>query len=319
MKPVEALIEAAVVAVIQEELEVARESLREIDFGWLTSERSRAMERVWGASSTVIKPIRPSQKTPRAPVRTADALVTFQRDQFTCRYAHCQRRTIYLPVLKELSRLFPDALPYQRNWRPVQSHIVYWMWSTSLEHRVAFPFGGTSEPANLLTACYQCNDVKNYLPFETLGWRLTEPATSHWDGLRRYLPRLSHIGRGEYKVESPPTSAPTIVQNAVEPTALQVGNLIRAQLPGKRQARCYRIDSLSGSAITLSEMWRRNSDRTWVVSKNQQTFPVAEFQCLSVLRALAPAERSVDLSPSPNQGVQLTASSVRSAPASGSS
>ncbi len=294
MKPVEALIEAAVVAVMKEELEAAKESLREIDFDWLIAERARARESVQRARSKVINPVCPSQKTPRAPVRTADELATFQRDRFTCRYAHCQRRTVYLPVLKELSRLLPDALPYQRNWRPVQSHIIYWTWSTSIEHRVAFPFGGTSEPENLLTACYQCNDVKNSLPLDTLGWKITEPAKSDWDGLSRYLPRLRRIGHGEYQAKSHPTSAPILVRHAVGPTALQIGNLIRAQLPGKRQVRCYRIDGLSGAAITLSEMWRRNSNSTWVASKNQQTFRVAELQRVSILRAIAPAERSID-------------------------
>jgi hypothetical protein len=293
MQPVEVLIEAAILAMLREEPQVARQSLEEIDVDGLTSERARAIKRVWGITSTVNKPVRPPQKTPRAPVRTADKRATFQRDRFTCRYAHCQRRTIDLEVLKALSRLFPDILPYQKNWYPVRSHIVYWTWSTSLEHREAFPLGGTSEPHNLLTACYQCNDLKNYLPFEALGWKLTEPTTSDWDGLRRYLPQLQRIGHREYTGGSPPTSVP-IIQKTVEPLALQVGNLIRAQLPGKQRARCYRIDNLSGSAITLSEMWRRAHDRTWVASKNQQTFPVAEFQCLCVLRAIAPADGSVE-------------------------
>jgi 5-methylcytosine-specific restriction endonuclease McrA len=194
MQPVEVLIEAAIVAMLHKEPQVARQSLQEIDVDWLTAERARALESVWGTSSTVIKPVRPPQKTARAPVRTADKRATFQRDRFTCRYAHCQRRTIDLDVLKALSRLFPDVLPYQQNWHPVQSHIVYWTWSTSLEHREAFPFGGTSEPENLLTACYQCNDIKNSLPLEALGWRLTEPATSDWDGLRRYKARQNYLG-----------------------------------------------------------------------------------------------------------------------------
>jgi hypothetical protein len=291
MQPVEALVKAAVVAVIAGEMEAARQSLREINFACFTSERAQAMAQVWGSHSTVIKPARPSQQTPRVPVRTADVLATFQRDRFTCRYAHCQRRTIYLPVLKELSRIFPNVLPYQRNWRPVQRHIVYWTWSTSIEHRVAFPFGGTSARENLLTACYQCNDIKNYLPIESLGWRITDDSPqSDWDSLTAYLPHLRRIGGGAYTDVSPPTSALIIGQNAVEATAPQVGNLIRAQLPGKRSVRCYRIDGLSDSKITLSEMWRRNNDRTWVASRHRQTVHIAEMQRLFVMRAVAPAE-----------------------------
>ena len=171
MKSVELLVEEAVKAAIENDLERARSWLRQIDFVSLDAERTKARELVWGKASTVTRSIRPAQKTSRAPVRSADMFATFQRDRFTCRYAHCQRQTIYLPVLKELSRLFQDVLPYQKNWFPVQRHIVYWMWGTSLEHRVSFPFGGTSELSNLLTACYQCNDLKNYHQLENLGWK----------------------------------------------------------------------------------------------------------------------------------------------------
>lgn len=192
MHSTEELIEAAIVAVLAGQAESARRSLRQIDFGRLAREREQAMAQVWEPHSKVKRPPL-AQKTPRAPVRKADMLATFRRDHFTCRYAHCQRRTIYLPVLKALSRLFPDELPYQSNWRPVQDHILYWTWSTSLEHRVSFPMGGNSEPANLITTCYQCNDVKNYLPLENLGWTVAEPAKSDWNGLIEYLVQLDQL------------------------------------------------------------------------------------------------------------------------------
>ncbi len=111
-----------------------------------------------------------SGMTAQSPVRASDMMSAFTRDRFTCRYEHCRRRTIYAPVLKHLSRMLPDILPYQKNWRPVEDHILYWTWSTSLEHKVSFPFGGTSAPDNLITSCYQCNDLKNILPYEDLGW-----------------------------------------------------------------------------------------------------------------------------------------------------
>jgi len=150
------------------------------------------MNIVW-ANPLIKKPPKPKQKSFRAPVRSYDEAATFKRDHFTCRYKHCQRPTIHLSVLKQLSRIFPDILSYQRNWRPVNSHILYWCCSTSIEHIVAFPFGGTSAPENLITSCYQCNDIKNYLPLEVLGWTITNPATSVWDGLLRYLKPLQCI------------------------------------------------------------------------------------------------------------------------------
>ena len=99
----------------------------------------------------------------RVAVSASSGLAIFKRDHFVCRYSHCKRRTLYVPVLRALSTLFPDIIPYQNNWRPLEDHILYWTHATSLEHIVSFPYGGTSEPENLITACYQCNDVKNML------------------------------------------------------------------------------------------------------------------------------------------------------------
>lgn len=294
MKSVELLVEEAVKAAIENDLERAKSWLRQIDFVSLDAERTKAREFVWGKASTVTRSIRPAQKTARAPVRSADMFATFQRDKFICRYKHCQRQTIYLPVLKELSRLFPDVLPYQKNWFPVQRHIVYWMWGTSLEHRISFPFGGTSELNNLLTACYQCNDLKNYHQLESLGWSVTESAASTWDGLSSYLGRLTQI-EGPARSRSPsPRPTMTPEPPRADLGQLKVGNLIRAQLPGKRQARSYRVDSLTDSTISLSEMWRRESDRTWVSSRNEQTFGRDQLDCRGILRDAAPRAGSID-------------------------
>src|SRR5215467_7830264 len=70
-----------------------------------------------------------SRRAPPTQTRTAVArstmLSTFARDHFICRYSHCRKRTIYIPVLRELSALFPDVIPYDNNWRPLVSHILY--------------------------------------------------------------------------------------------------------------------------------------------------------------------------------------------------
>src|SRR5207244_3125993 len=69
--------------------------------------------------------------------------------------------------------LFPDVWRLTPNWRPVEQNAILWTWSTSLEHLVPFPYGGTSDPSNLVTACYQCNDIKSDRLIEDLGWALT--------------------------------------------------------------------------------------------------------------------------------------------------
>lgn len=136
-------------------------------------------------------------KVKREPVRAADQTATFARDRYTCRYRHCGRRTLDLRVLKLLSAAFSDALPYHPNWKPVEDHIVYWVLSTSLEHIVSFPEGGTSAASNLVTACYLCNDTKNSYPMDVLGWELADPGTLEWRGLTEYLPELRRAVPGE--------------------------------------------------------------------------------------------------------------------------
>lgn len=81
-------------------------------------------------------------------------------------------------------------MPYHPNWKPVEQHALYWTCSTSLEHLVSFPAGGTSAVENLITSCYQCNDIKNRLPLALLGWDVAERVDADWDGLTGLLPEL---------------------------------------------------------------------------------------------------------------------------------
>lgn len=183
-------IERAVVALADNRRSDALAALAEIDYRRLVELRAAAHARVWAAGGvgTGYKP--PLPGAGRQAARRADIRATFARDRYTCRYAHCRRPTVGLDVLKLLSKAFPDVLPYHPNWRPVDHHILYWTYSTSLEHRIPFPAGGTSAADNLLTACYQCNDVKNYLPLEVLGWSVSPPEESNWKGLTEYLSPL---------------------------------------------------------------------------------------------------------------------------------
>jgi hypothetical protein len=121
-------------------------------------------------------------------------LAIFQRDHFVCRYQHCGRRTIYVPVLRALSALFPDLIPDQKNWRPLEDHILYWTYGTTLDHRISFPHGGTSDSENLITTCYQCNDIKNMIRASDLGWQVTDLPEEEWDGLLSFLPKLREAG-----------------------------------------------------------------------------------------------------------------------------
>lgn len=190
MDPIASHIERAVVALLADRGLEARAELLAIDYRRLVEIRTAAHSRVWAAGGVAAGYKPPLPGAGRQPARQADIRATFARDRYTCRYAHCQRPTIDLGVLKLLSKAFPDVLPYHSNWRPVDRHILYWTCSTSLEHRVPFPAGGTSAADNLLTACYQCNDVKNFLPLDVLGWTVSPPTDASWKGLTEYLSPL---------------------------------------------------------------------------------------------------------------------------------
>ena len=126
----------------------------------------------------------------RRTIPESQKLAIFKGDAFTCRYSHCRRQTIYLPVLKALSAKFPDLLPCNQGWAPTNDHMVYLLYSSSLEHVVPLAQGGADSAENWVTSCYGCNDQKGHLHIEDLGWELTVPAVSEWDGLSSFLSQL---------------------------------------------------------------------------------------------------------------------------------
>ena len=164
--------------------------LSSIDFGDLASKRQTVRLLVWGPEGVGRKYRCPMAAAKRQPTKTRDIRSMFVRDHYTCRYSHCRQPTLDPRVLALLSKAFPNLLPHHPNWRPIEQHILYWTYCTSIEHVISFPLGGDSRAENLVTSCYLCNDVKNYLPLEVLGWTLSPPAETPWLGLTEYLPQL---------------------------------------------------------------------------------------------------------------------------------
>lgn len=106
----------------------------------------------------------------------------FRRDGFTCRY--CSKQTIFIPLLRVLSHLYPEKLPFHPHWRWEATHPVYWTYGSSCDHLVPVSRGGGSSADNLLTACYQCNSIKQHWLVEELRWSvLPTPVAPEWDGL----------------------------------------------------------------------------------------------------------------------------------------
>jgi hypothetical protein len=199
--PVPDLVKQTVELVLGGQPDEVRVVWARIDTKRLVSERKMALRvrhaRVFRAAIWEQEPQRGRSagvlRGRRVAVSQSSRLAIFRRDHFVCRYSHCRRRTLYVPVLRALSGLFPDLISYQSNWRPVEEHILYWTYATSLEHAISFPNGGTSNPENLITACYQCNDTKNMLDASELGWEVGEPDESEWDGLSECLSELLAI------------------------------------------------------------------------------------------------------------------------------
>ena len=188
MNPIIEHVRNAVVALCEGRVSEAEQALHAIDFPGLRRDRHAAYARVWPAAG--FKKLSPGTK--RKDPSAAEKLATFIRDRYTCRYSHCRRPTVSTDVLRLLSKVFPEVLPYHPNWKDCDRHILYWTYSTNLEHLKSFTEIGLSAAAaeNLITACYECGDIKNYLTIEHLGWSVTEPPDTDLNGLTEYIPRL---------------------------------------------------------------------------------------------------------------------------------
>ncbi|MFI2294949.1 HNH endonuclease [Isoptericola sp. NPDC019571] len=151
-------------------LEGARTALREIPF----VPTPRRTER-WPATSTIAR--------------------IYARDRYQCRY--CGEKTILTPVMRLLSRIFPDEFPMHPNWKSDQTHPAFVSRSATLDH--IQPIAGGGDPVaedNLVTACWGCNRRKGDLQLTELGWELRDPADPHWRGLTElYEPAWIAVGR----------------------------------------------------------------------------------------------------------------------------
>lgn len=134
------------------------------------------------------------RRTERWPATSVIARV-YARDRYQCRY--CGEKTILTPVMRLLSRLFPEEFPMHPNWKGDETHPAFVSRSTTLDH--VQPIAGGGDPldeGNLVTACWGCNRRKGDLTLEELGWELREPADPHWRGLTElYEPAWTAAGR----------------------------------------------------------------------------------------------------------------------------
>jgi len=135
-----------------------------------------------------------ARKKERWPSRTVIAKI-YARDHYQCRY--CRERLILTPIMRLVSRLYPEQFPYHPNWKADCTHPAFITRSATLDHVVPLAAGGDPvDPDNLVTACWGCNRRKGDLRLEEIGWSLVEPSDQGWNGLTElFYPLWQAVGR----------------------------------------------------------------------------------------------------------------------------
>jgi hypothetical protein len=140
--------------------------------------------------------LEPIKEPPRViPRRTSVArpvrCEVFLRDHFCCRY--CGAKTIPDPLMALLGHVYPDEFPWHQNWRAGLTHPAVIMRNAAVDHVEPAAYGGTSEVANLVTACNPCNLIKRDFSLAQLEWELQPVSDPRWDGLTRFYGALWRI------------------------------------------------------------------------------------------------------------------------------
>ena len=75
----------------------------------------------------------------------SDRAFVFLRDGFQCRL--CGGRCVPRNVLVAFHHVFPDLIPYNRNYKRGETHPVYWWLAPEADHVIPRSIGGTNDPA----------------------------------------------------------------------------------------------------------------------------------------------------------------------------
>lgn len=158
--------------------------------GLLTALRAFAVSDRGAADEAIAAlAFQPIEVEPRRPVPIPKQARVFSRDRYCCRY--CGARTVPVPVLRAVSRLWLKEVPYHSHWKTGATHPLYVTCSATIDHVKAVAHGGPSlSEDNLVTACYPHNAQKGEFSLDQLGWQLQPVQTTDWDGLVGYYPAL---------------------------------------------------------------------------------------------------------------------------------
>jgi len=137
-----------------------------------------------GAATEIIR-----KKYPFSPLKNAGRqysgykkMKIFIRDGFVDRYSG--EKMVFPPVLRLLSKLMPEDLPFHKNWKMSDCHLAYWQLLPTVDHIVPVSRGGRDDESNWVCTSQLRNSAKSNWLLEELGWQLHEPGDfSEWDGL----------------------------------------------------------------------------------------------------------------------------------------
>ncbi|MCM3568683.1 HNH endonuclease [Neobacillus mesonae] len=126
-------------------------------------------------------------------------LSIFVRDGFKDRYSG--EKLLFPPVLRILSKIYPNEFPFHPNWKYNECHPAYWDLLPTIDHITPVTLGGTNEKGNLVTTSMKRNSAKSNFTLDELGWNLYPPGKlENWDGklswfikiIKAYPPFLEH-------------------------------------------------------------------------------------------------------------------------------
>ena len=106
----------------------------------------------------------------------------FLRDGFIDRYSG--KKLVYQPVLRILSKEYPEIFPFHKNWKMSECHIAYWELVPTIDHKKPVSRGGEDEYKNWITTSQLGNSAKSNWTLEELGWKLKASGNlKNWDGM----------------------------------------------------------------------------------------------------------------------------------------
>jgi hypothetical protein len=85
-------------------------------------------------------------KVPRRQPSPLTVVAVLRRNHFTCRY--CGGQVVPTPVLRAVSLVWPDDIPWNRNWRADSTHPIHVTRSASIDHVSPHAHGGRGDMAN---------------------------------------------------------------------------------------------------------------------------------------------------------------------------